>query len=165
TREKLHRLSQRFGLPISLHHFINEMKHIYTMRIIYQRCWPVFQHQYALAELRRDGYSLGVASNSFRSSIEAMLSRAKLIQYLDIILSNEDVVNGKPNPEIYLKSFERLGLKASECIVVEDNPHGIAAAKAAGAHVLSVRDPSEVTYEAIKSFITQCNMEPAKCLE
>lgn len=157
TREKLRRLSARYGLPESLHSFINEMKQRYTMQMIHQRCWPVFQHQFALAELRRRGYQLAVASNSIRCSIETMLERANLLHYLDFVLSNEDVKKGKPDPEIYTQAFERMGLAAENCIVVEDNPHGIASARAAGANVLCVRDPGEVTFDAIHQFITHCN--------
>ncbi|QKN79787.1 HAD family hydrolase [Scandinavium goeteborgense] len=156
TWEKLNRLSERYGLPYSLHHFINEMKQIYTKQLIYQNCWPVFHHQHALSQLVKEGYRIAVASNSISESIETMLGRANLLPYLDFYLSNEDVTRGKPDPEIYLKAMQRLELKPSECVVVEDNPHGIAAANAAGAHVLCVEDPSDVTFDRIKKFITFC---------
>ena len=156
TKEKLHVISQRFGLPFSLHPFINEMKQLYTMQLIHRHCWPVFQHQYALAELKRQGYKLAVASNSIRNTVETMLDRSQLISWLDFILSNEDVSNAKPHPEIYSTAFSLLNLKPYECLVVEDNINGIAAAKAAGAHVFAVSDPSEVTLENIQSFIKFC---------
>ncbi|RTP97291.1 HAD family phosphatase [Enterobacter sp. WCHEn045836] len=156
TRDKLHLLSKREGLPVALHAFINEMKQRYTEQYIYQHCWPVFEHQYALARLKESGYRLAVASNSIRHTIETMLTRAHLLPHLDFFLSNEDVVHGKPDPEIYQKAIQRLELKPQECVVVEDNPHGIAAARAAGASVLEVCDPSEVTWSRIRSFIAQC---------
>ncbi|EDS5739616.1 HAD family hydrolase [Lelliottia wanjuensis] len=159
TREKLRRLTLRNGLPSSLHAFINEMKQRYTMQLIGQHCWPVFEHQHALASLRREGYQLAVASNSIRDSIEMMLGRAQLLPYLNFYLSNEDVQKGKPSPEIYLKAFSRLNLLPHECVVVEDNPHGIAAARASGAHVLSVQNPQDVTLQAIHHFIDQCQQE------
>lgn len=157
TREKLQRLSARYGLPVELHSFINEMKQHYTVPLIHQHCWPVFEHQYALARLQRDGYRLAVASNSIRNSIDTMLTRAHLLPYLEFFLSNEDVVKGKPDPEIYLSAMHRLALAPAECVVVEDNPHGVAAARAAGAQVLRVSDPSEVTWSRIQAFITQCD--------
>ncbi|WP_213133144.1 HAD family hydrolase [Citrobacter sp. FP75] len=156
TRDKLNILRERYGLPASLHSFINEMKQRYTMQHIYQHCWPTFQHQYALAMLKNKGYHLAVASNSIRQSVETMLDRAQLLRYLDFFLSNEDVLRGKPDPEIYLKAISKLELTPAECIIVEDNPHGIAAAHAAGAHVLQVADPSEVCWERIQQFIIQC---------
>lgn len=157
TKEKLNRLTQRGRLPASLHDFINEMKQRYTLQIIQKQCWPVFEHQYALSQLSQRGYQLAVASNSVRASIEAMLGKAQLLQWLQFTLSNEDVARGKPDPEIYLQAITRLGLSANECVVVEDNPHGIAAATAAGAHVLTVRDPSEVRWPRIRDFIAACD--------
>ncbi|MEG0866460.1 MAG: HAD family phosphatase [Hafnia sp.] len=158
TRDKLNRLTEHRGLPPELHSFINEMKQRYTLDLIHQNCWPVYQHQYALAKLKRTGYRLGVASNSVRGSIETMLSRACLSPYLEFTLSNEDVVCGKPDPEIYLRAQQCLGLKPHECVIVEDNPHGIAAAHASGANVLVVKDPSEVTWARIRDFIAQCEV-------
>lgn len=156
TREKLNILTKRRGLPPALHSLINEMKQRYTMDLIHQNCIPVDQHQHALSQLTQAGYRLAVASNSVRESIDTMLSRAGLLSYLEFTLSNEDVIRGKPDPEIYLLALHRLGLMPHECIIVEDNPHGIAAAVAAGANVLAVKDPSEVTWARIHDFIKKC---------
>ena len=57
---------------------------------------------------------------------------SSLSHNLDIIISNQDVENGKPNPEMYLKAMNNLGVEASECLILEDNPHGIEAAVASG---------------------------------
>lgn len=156
TRDKLKKLSEIKGLPVSLHNFINELKQHYTEQYIYQHCWPVFEHQYALARLSGNGYRLAVASNSIKKTIETMLGRANLLQYIEFFLSNEDVENGKPDPEIYLKAIHRMEMVPQECVIVEDNPHGIAAARATGAHVLEVKDPTEVTWQRIWDFIEQC---------
>ncbi|QLA06955.1 HAD family phosphatase [Enterobacter ludwigii] len=154
TRDKLHRLTERDGLPVSLHGFINELKQQYTLQEIWQHCRPVFEHQYALSCLSRQGYRLAVASNSIRQSMDVMLERARLKSYLQFYLSNEDVSQGKPDPEIYRTAIQRLELTPDACLVVEDNPHGIAAARAAGAHVLTVASPEEVTWPRIRDFIT-----------
>jgi len=156
TREKLCRLSERYGLPDSLHPFINELKQMYTLQEIWRHCWPDFRHQYALAQLRHHGYRVAVASNSIRASIETMLGRAQLLPFLDFYLSNEDVTKGKPDPEIYHTAIRMLELTPQACVVVEDNPHGIAAARASGAHVLTVNHPGEVTWERLHQFIQHC---------
>ncbi|OUC39428.1 HAD hydrolase, family IA, variant 3 [Enterobacter sp. J49] len=156
TRDKLRKLSEGTGLPIGLHGFINELKQHYTEQLIYQHCWPVFEHQYALACLTGNGYRLAVASNSIRKTIETMLRRANLLPYIEFFLSNEDVANGKPDPEIYLKAIHRMEMIPEECVIVEDNPHGITAARVAGAHVMEVKDPSEVTWQGIRDFIEKC---------
>ncbi|WP_208951733.1 HAD family phosphatase [Rahnella sp. ChDrAdgB13] len=156
TQDKLRRLTARYGLPESLHPLINELKQTYTLQEIWQHCWPDFQHQYALAQLRHHGYRVAVASNSIRASMETMLARAQLLPFLDFYLSNEDVSRGKPDPEIYHTAIRMLGLSPQACVVVEDNPHGIAAARASGAHVLAVSHPGDVSWARIHSFIQEC---------
>lgn len=163
TREKLLRLTDRYRLPVSLHGLINRMKQVYTLQMASERCHPVAEHNYALANLKAQGYRLAVASNSVRDSVEVMLHRAGLHQYLDFTLSNEDVKRSKPHPEIYHKAIARMRLLPQECVVIEDNPHGIAAAVAAGAHVLRVADPDEVRLSRILSFIADCEKEKRFC--
>jgi HAD superfamily hydrolase (TIGR01509 family) len=149
TRQKLEMLTRERGLPAGLHGLINEMKQIYTMELVHARCRPTFSHEYALSNLKARGYRLGVASNSVRRSVETMMHYAMLAPYLDFMLSNEDVPRGKPHPDMYLKAAELAGLPPSECLVVEDNENGIAAATAAGANVMVVRDIHDVTLDSI----------------
>lgn len=155
TKTKLRMLSMERGLPEALHGFINEMKQIYTMEIIYAKCKPVFHHQFALSRLKAQGYRMAVCSNSIRHSIAMMLERADVLPYMDFFLSNEDVVQPKPAPDMYLKAIERMGLQPAECLIVEDNPNGIKAARASGAHVLCVNDVHEVNYSNITNYLAQ----------
>jgi HAD superfamily hydrolase (TIGR01509 family) len=85
-----------------------------------------------------------VASNSIRATVEAMMHRAHLSKYLDVTLSNEDVERPKPAPDIYIAAMLKLGVSPSETLIVEDNEHGLQAARASGAHVLVVRDVNDV---------------------
>jgi HAD superfamily hydrolase (TIGR01509 family) len=137
-----------------LHGFINDLKQKYTSELVHQHCRPCFSHEFALARLKAEGYRLAVASNSVRASIELMMERSGLASYLDLIVSNQDVAVGKPDPAIYQKAIAGLGLKSTEALVVEDNPNGIAAARAAGAHLMIVGAPNEVTYERIREHLT-----------
>ena len=153
TRTKLDILTKSRGLPHNLHSFVNKMKQKYTVDMVRQRCHPVFQHQYALSQLKTAGYKIAVCSNSIRQSLELMMQRAGLDRFIDVMLSNEDVTKPKPDPEMYLTAMSRLGLKPDRCIIVEDNEHGIRAAKASGARVLVVSNPDDVTYERIVTAI------------
>jgi len=150
TRKKLQMLSREQGLPESLHSFINDLKQLYTTEIVHARCKPVFQHEYALSNLKAQGYQLAVASNSVRNSVELMMDKSNLHRYLDAIVSNQDVEHGKPSPDIYVKTMELLGVAPTEALVLEDNEHGIAAAKAAGTHLMVIEDVNEVTYGNIQ---------------
>ena len=153
TKKKLEMLSLERGLPPELHGFINELKQQFTLDIVFTRCRPNFTHQYALSQLRQRGYSVAVCSNSVRDSIDLMMRRAQLFEYLDFFLSNQDVEKAKPDPEIYTKAIARLGVTPQECVVVEDNHNGVLAGKAAGALVMEVAGVEDVSLQSILSFI------------
>jgi beta-phosphoglucomutase len=159
TKKKLQMLSVEHGLPEELHAFMNSLKQQYTLEFVATRCKPVFQHQYALARLAQAGYKLGVASNSVRRTVEEMMERSDLLQFLDVIVSNEDVAKGKPDPEMYVKAMATLGVEPHEVVVVEDNENGVKAAMAAGAHVLVVGSPEDVTLDAIQGRIAAAESE------
>ena len=156
TKVKLKMLSKRYYLPEELHPFINDVKQSYTAELVYQRCHPMFHHEYALSKLKQEGYKIAVCSNSIRKTIELMMDRAGLSPYLDLIVSNEDVTKAKPDPEMYQTAIKKFGLKPEECIVVEDNPNGIQAGKASGATVLEVATVFDVNYENIMRKIGEC---------
>ncbi|MFL2659587.1 MAG: HAD family hydrolase [Alphaproteobacteria bacterium] len=155
TKEKLNMITERRNLPNGLHPFINEMKQKYTMQIIEKKASPTFQHEYALSNLFKKGYKIAVASNSIRNTVDVLMDKCALKQYLEFFLSNEDVKKGKPDPEIYNKAISKLGFDPSECLIVEDNEHGIKSAKASGANVLKVANPSVVTLDKITEFINE----------
>lgn len=159
TRKKLEMLSLEKGLPKELHEFINEMKQQYTMDIVHTRCKPRFVHQYTLSSLKAKGYLLAVCSNSVRNSVVTMMRKAGLEPYLDIMISNEDVSNGKPNPEMYLKAMAHFNLEPHECLIVEDNENGIRAAKASGGHLLVVKDVDDTNLENIQARIVEVEHE------
>ncbi len=155
TKKKLEMLSLEGGFPNGLHGFVNELKQQYTMEVVYTKCKPVFQQQYALSRLKSEGYHLAVCSNSIRKSVEIMMEKSALIEYLDFFLSNQDVKNGKPDPEMYNLAIKKLNLHPQECLIVEDNDHGLRAALASGAHVLKVENPGDVYYENIRARINE----------
>jgi beta-phosphoglucomutase len=153
TGRKLEMLSVEHDLPRELHGFLNGLKQQYTLEFVATRCKPVFQHQYMLARLAQAGYALGVASNSVRRTVEEMMERSDLARYLDVMVSNQDVSRGKPDPEIYVKAMSMLDVAPEETLIVEDNENGIKAATASGAHVLVVEDPGDVNLERVTTRI------------
>ena len=153
TRKKLELLSLERGLPKQLHGFINEMKQVYTMELVYSQCKPKFTHEYALSRLKARGYKIAVCSNSIRNTVETMMEKSGLKPYLDLVISNEDVEFGKPDPEMYLKAMSHFGLMPDQCLIVEDNDHGIKAAKASGGHLLVVSDVANTNFRNISNKI------------
>ena len=155
TMKKLEMLTVERGLPRSLHRFINDMKQQYTLDIVYANCKPTFNHQYALSNLKQRGYKLAVASNSVRDSVVTMMNKSALSEYLEFMLSNQDVEKAKPDPEIYTKAITDLGFTPSECLILEDNENGIKAARASGAHVLEIQTVHDVNFSNIMNKIKE----------
>lgn len=153
TKKKLEMLSSENGLPRELHEFINDMKQQYTMEIVYFHCKPTFHHEYALSKLKSDGYKMAVCSNSIRNTIEIMMQKASLEHNFEFYVSNQDVKNGKPDPEMYNQAIKKLQLNPKECMIIEDNENGIKAARASGAWVMEVDVVEDVNIHNIKKHI------------
>lgn len=144
TRKKLEELERQGRLPEGLREFINTIKQQYTKEVIPTYCTPDYSKILLLQHLKKRGLKLGCCSNSVRETLHFMLECSQLKPYLDVIIGNDEVTHPKPHPEIYLRAFDLLGLKPEESLIVEDAPHGIAAAKASGARVLEVRGIQDV---------------------
>lgn len=93
-----------------------------------------------LRALKGMGVSVALASSSSKRTIEKVLSDCGIASLFDVVVSGEEFLESKPNPEIYLHTLERLGLRAAECCCVEDSVPGIAAGKAAGLTVIAKRE-------------------------
>ena len=159
TRKKLEILSVERGLSHELHAFINTKKQEYTIEMINTYCKPYSTHEFALMSLKAQGYRLALCSNSMRNTVELMMQKSSLKQYLDIMISNEDVFYSKPHPEMYLKAMSYFELQPQECLIVEDNENGIKAAKASGGHLLIVKNIEETNLDNILGRIKEIMLE------
>ena len=161
TRTKLQLLSKQGRIPNGMQNFLNELKQKYTMEITVTNCRPNFIHQYAFSKLKEDGYKLAVASNSVRNTVRTMMDLSALMPYLSFYLSNEDIKKPKPNPDIYLRALQRLELEPNEVLVLEDNQHGLEAARKAKCNILEIKTVEDANYKNIRSFIS--NIEAGTC--
>ncbi len=89
--------------------------------------------------LRRIGLPLAVASSSHRTNVETCLERLGVRDAFDAVVCGDDVKHGKPDPEIYLRAADPLGVSPHQCLAIEDSPAGIRAARAAGMTCWAVR--------------------------
>lgn len=162
TRKKLEMLSVEKGLPAPLHTMLNRLKQVYTRDEILTRCRPVFEKEYMLHRLKREGYRLACCSNSIRETLELMIRQSGVEACFELLLSNEDVTTPKPHPEVYLTAMARLGLSPDAVLIVEDAPHGLEAARRAGAHVCQVGGFAEVDYVRVRAAIDRAERETRK---
>ena len=153
TKVKLRMLEDEGRLPAGLATQIESVKQERTLRAAARLCFPNLEHLIMLAELKRSGYKIGVATNSIRSSASAMLNFAGVLESLDVLVTNEDVERAKPDPAIYLKACESLGMNPNQILVFEDNQYGIAAAKAAGCDVVRVESPLQLNLPFVESWL------------
>ena len=115
-------------------------------------CRPTVEHLILIGWLKSIGVKMGVATNSIRLTTDAMLTWAGVRDSMDLILTNEDVVQPKPSPEIYLLAAERFGFSPEELLVIEDNENGVKAAHAAGCKVRRVDTPQDLS---ISTFLSE----------
>ncbi len=94
-----------------------------------------------MAELERRRQPKGLASSSKRIWIMALLNAIKLDKSFDVIVAGDEITKGKPEPDIYIKAAQKLGFKPEDCLIIEDSPTGILAAKRSGAKVVAVKTP------------------------
>ena len=89
-----------------------------------------------IAEAQRRSLPIAVASSSLREWVNLKLSVIGLTDAFPVRLGGDDIENGKPAPDIYIKAARLIGLEATECIAIEDSPIGLAAASASGAYTV-----------------------------
>jgi HAD superfamily hydrolase (TIGR01509 family) len=163
TTQKLQLLTKNKGLHPELYDDIWYRKQHLTIEAISQ-LQPDLQKIELFKELRDRGYKLACASNSIRRSVLVMLAKIGIIEYMDLIISNEDVKNSKPHPEMYWKAMSMMGVLPEETLIVEDSPHGLLAASRSRANVLRVDSPKDLVISKIirKLEETKNNMSTPK---
>ena len=154
TNQKLEMLTQDKGLPIELHPQIWEDKQKYTLEEL-RSLKPNQTLQSLMLSLSEEGYKLAVCSNSIRKTVLTVLSKLGIMEFMDLVVSNEDVKNSKPHPEMYWKTISMMSCLPEETLIVEDSPYGLLAASRSKSHILRVKNPQEVTYTNILNKLTE----------
>jgi beta-phosphoglucomutase len=94
-----------------------------------------------ISHLSKTVRKIAICSGSTRKEITTILTKLKqgaLQPYFDLIVTADDVRQGKPSPEGYLLTAKHLNVSPEKCLVIEDTPHGVAAAKAAGMYAVAL---------------------------
>lgn len=148
TKTKCHLLG--ISDPVMLAR-INEKKQELTMRacLLYPedpaRCE-------ILERLSDDGLLLGCVTNSIKITAEGFLASSGLYFYLDCLVHNECVMMPKPDPQCYRLAMEHFNLHPKECLILEDSPIGLEAARRSGGHVMETTF-NTMSYASIRNSI------------
>ena len=148
TSQKLELLSKNKGLSPSFYDQIWKEKQEYTESMLDKLNYNENIYN-CLHYLKSQGYIIACCSNSIANTINKSLEKIKTLDFFDLILSNEDVVNSKPHPEMYWQAMSKFRIYPEETMIIEDSPHGLKAASSSGAHVYRVKNPEDITLKNI----------------
>ena len=153
TSEKLKILSERKSLPITEYEKIWTRKQQITNEELdkieeNQKLIQIFKH------LKEKDLLIACCSNSIRKTVYKILAQLNIISYFDYLVSNGDVKNAKPHPEMYWKAISALNVNPEDTIIIEDSPTGLLAAERSGAKVCRVKDPTDLTLDKIVNFMS-----------
>lgn len=153
TSEKLRLMSEKQSLPFGLHDIIKGLKRKYTDEIIIQKSSPDHSKQLMLSYLKSRGYQLACCSNAQKYSVLNMLEGGQIDHFFELIIGNDEGYKPKPSPDIYLAAFKLLKVMPSEAVIIEDSPHGIEAAEASGANVVTVKGYEDVNLSLLEGVL------------
>jgi len=112
---------------------------------------PLKQGALELLEfLKKNEYKTALATSAKKDRVKSQVNHAKINNLFDAIVCADDIVNSKPNPEIFLKAAEKVNVKPENCIVIEDSEAGIRAAFNAGMIAFHVKDLKEADENIMK---------------
>lgn len=157
TVQKLNMLTKNKGLPVDMHTAVWNAKQILTLHKL-GNLLPNKNLQLLMEKLSCSGYKIAVCSNSIRKTVLTVLAKLGIMEYMDLVISNEDVKNSKPHPEMYWNAMSTMGCLPEQTLIVEDSPYGLLAAARSKSHILRVKNSSEVTQENIFNKLKQIEM-------
>ena len=140
TSRKLELLTQNKGLPVELYEQIWNKKQELTLKIFSESVSKDYELMGYFQQLVDAGYKIAVASNSIRNSVKIILLRLGLLEFVDVYVSNEDVVKNKPFPEMYWKCMTTLGALPNDTVIIEDSHIGRQGALDSKCHLIPVEN-------------------------
>lgn len=133
---------------------IEKLKQTKTLKIIKNRGDVMPEKQELHSFLKNEGIKIACVTNSIRETALAMLDKTGQIEFIDLVIANEDVIRNKPHPDCYNLAAEKLGVTPSLCLCVEDSPKGVEAARLSSVpNLWVVSNSSEVTLENYREIV------------
>lgn len=153
TKVKLKKLSEMGVVKESDFEKIEEIKQQKTVEAI-NRLASVRQEKIELMHfLKSKNIKIACYTNSIKMTAKLMLEKTGVFEYLDLLVTNQDVREPKPSPEGYLLCLEKLNINKNNAIIIEDSPKGIQAARSSGCYFIQVNNPEEVTKKLFEEII------------
>jgi len=141
--------NERFQLPWEFEEAVEEVLRI-EKKILDEGVDVMPGARELLDFIKENNYKIAVASSSARERSMKLLEQHDLVKYFDDYVFGPEVEKGKPNPDIFLKAAEKLGIEPENCLVLEDSQAGIQAAYTAGMQVICIPDLKYPTEEYVE---------------
>lgn len=161
TEITLIRLKSEYRLTESVAQLTAEEARARNRRFFEMKSYPIIDGVVELLdELKEAGFPCAIASSSSHEMISLILSRTGLAKYFDELVSGDDVPNGKPAPDIFLKAADSLSVAPSACTVIEDSPHGVKGANSAGMKTVGFQNPNSGNQDLSAADLIVDNFSP-----
>jgi HAD superfamily hydrolase (TIGR01509 family) len=162
TSTKINMLIKEKNLPEKFGPKIRELKQQFTLDYIKNNITENNNLILNLANLRSEGYRLCCASNALHETVRTGLECLGIFDLFDVVIGNDHIKRQKPCPDIYLQSFIEMESDPQECLIIEDSKHGRESAVRSGAHICTVDNPNDLTYDHMKKSIDKANKKEQK---
>ena len=154
TSEKLKILNRKKIVPQNINSKIKSFKQKVTLNILKKQIKKKNNLIKIFKYLKENKFKIAIATNAVKSTLKICLKKLMIEQFVDYSLSNEEIKNSKPNPEIYLKIFIKFGIYPQEAIIVEDSHYGREAAISSGAKLLPIKSVNDLNLKLIREQIS-----------
>mgnify|MGYP003679328678 FL=1 len=153
TRAKLQRLVEMGKVSPSDVDSVYKLKQKKTIEVIESSAEIRPEKIKMIKWFRNKDISVACFTNSIRETTTLMLQKTGIIDLFDLVTTNQDVNNAKPNPEGYLSTLNYFNAEPHETLIIEDSPKGMEAAIASGCNVVRVKNPDDVDIELMRKHI------------
>jgi HAD superfamily hydrolase (TIGR01509 family) len=122
-----------------------QLRQEYFLKILSEEPLPPFPGVMELMDkaMQRQDFRVAIATSGTLEKSRAVLNAAKVPYEKMVYINGDDVKNKKPDPELFLLAAQRIGIEPANCVVIEDAPNGVQAAKAAGAKCIAVTNSTD----------------------
>tara|TARA_B110000027_G_scaffold114982_1_gene124904 strand:- start:12331 stop:13707 length:1377 start_codon:yes stop_codon:yes gene_type:complete len=152
TDEKLQILNKKKKLSKKYNQLVKKYKQKITFKLLKKNI-KYNKETFNLFLKLNKKYKIAIATNAVRETLDICIKILRIKRYCKFTISNEEVKNPKPHPEIYLQCLIKLGLKPKETIIVEDSHYGRISAQDSGCHLMPIKHLDEVNLRNIKKII------------
>ncbi|MFZ1257983.1 MAG: HAD family phosphatase [Candidatus Saccharimonas sp.] len=136
---QLNQISEKFNTPLDVSTIVEELKPIKEK--LQRGIQPKEGVEQLIELLHHNNVPIAIGTSSTTADTERKLTDAGIFHNFEILVTHDDVTKHKPDPAVYLAAAEKLYMQPSQCVVIEDAPSGVEAAKRAGMKCIAVLAP------------------------